>query len=469
LNSQELSKGGVHILKEIGGKKNNLKNISTLVIVFVLICYSFSALNITAIRTAKQNNNPDTTLPKCSGYQSSSSAEFLLLDENFTDGNMPPEGDSGDWTLQQTNPSETWYIDSTVPYTKPYCGTIHREESQSLQDEWLITPSLNFIGDGNLQSISLDFHWYTCYYTTIYKRYVELNISVSTNGGVNWTNIWSFDDMDVGVPPNPFTDWKWYESNYLDQNPIDLSEFIGENDVLIAFQYYSNTTASAGQQEFSIDDINVIARAPGKNFTCNAGGPYSWWWPMQYEYYPNGVRFHGNVTNGTIFTQFLWDFGDGNTTITPFNANPIHFYNEIGIFNVTLTAKDNTFSPARINVSHTTLTLFLLKPPAINITARMISFGIKAAINNIGEYNATYVNWTINITWGVLQHEKTVANGTIENIEIGTSATIQSKLYFFGFGFIHISVSAYPENQPGLIKSFKGFKIGPLVFVVPET
>jgi len=126
-------------MKARGRKKNILKNIGTLVIVFVLICCSFSALNITTISTAKQNNSPNKTLSKCSGYQPSSSGEFLLLDENFTDGNMPPEGDSGDWTLQQTNPSETWYIDSTVPYTKPYCGTIHREESQSLQDEWLIT------------------------------------------------------------------------------------------------------------------------------------------------------------------------------------------------------------------------------------------------------------------------------------------------------------------------------------------
>jgi hypothetical protein len=148
------------------------------------------------------------------------------LDENFTDGNMPPEGDSGDWTLQQTNPDETWYIDSTVPYTRPFCGTIHRDGSQTLQDEWLITPSLNFIGDvHNYTSIALSFHWYTCYFTTIYKRYVELNISISTDGGANWTNIWSFDDMDI---PIPFTDWTWYNTIYPNNKPIDLSDYIGE-------------------------------------------------------------------------------------------------------------------------------------------------------------------------------------------------------------------------------------------------
>jgi hypothetical protein len=456
-------------MKEIVRERNILKNMYTLVIVCVLICCSFSALSITAIGTAKQSNNLGTISSKSSGSQATSSVDFILLEENFTDGNMPPEGDSGDWTLQQTNPDETWYIDSTVPYTDPYCGTIHRDASVTLQDEWLITPSLNF--NEVYSDITLGFHWYTCHYTTVYKRYVELNISISTDGGVNWTNIWSFDDMDMGTPPNPFTDWKWYESNYLDQNPIDLSDYIGESDVRIAFQYYSNTTASADQQEFSIDEINVIARGPGTNFTCDSGGPYSWWWPMQYEYFPNGVRFHGNVTNGTIFTQFLWDFGDGTTSLSiPLNTDPIHFYEDIGTFNVTLTVKDTTFSPPRINISRTTITLFLLKPPEINITTPMISRGIKATINNLGEYNATFVRWTINISWGPLQlREKTIVGGIILNLEAGSSVNIQSVSYFFGFGRIHIMISVYPENQPGLIENFNGFKIGPFVFISQNT
>jgi hypothetical protein len=273
--------------------------------------------------------------------------------------------------------------------------------------------------------------------------------------------------MNMGVPPNPFTDWKWYDSNYLDQNPIDLSAYIGENDVMIAFQYYSNTTESAEEQEFSIDDIDVIATGVGDKFIADAGGPYSWWWPMQYEYIPNGVRFHGNVTNGTVLTQFLWDFGDGNTSFSlPLNTDPIHFYSDIGVYNITLTAKDTSFTPPRINVSRSTLTLFLLKPPAINITMPRFSLGIKATINNAGEYNATFVKWVMNVSWGPLQlREKTIAGGSITNIEGGSSETVQSAGYVFGLGRIHITVSAYPENQPGLIKVFNGFKLGPLVFV----
>jgi hypothetical protein len=448
-------------------KRIRKKNLYTLVIAFVLMSSSCSALFLSTFGAAKENTNVTTVLMNSAGSKGSSSVDFILLEENFTDGNMPPEGDSGDWSLHQTNPTETWYIDSSVPYTDPYCGTVHRGPSLSTLDEWLITPSLNF--DGVYSKISLDFHWYTCYYVSVYKRYIEFNISVSIDGG-NWTKIWSFDDMSMGVPPNPFTDWKWYESNYLDHSPIDLSAYIGESDVRLAFQFYTNTTSSADQQELSIDEINIIATGPGTNFYCNAGGPYSWWWPMQYDYIPNGVRFHGNVTNGTILTQFLWDFGDGNTTFSiPLNTDPIHFYNEIGTYNVTLTVKDNSFSPPRINISYTTLTLFLLKPPEINITAPRLSIGIKATINNVGQYNATFVRWAINISWGPLQlREKTISSGIITNIEAKSSETVQSLGYFFGFGRIHIMVSAYPENQPGLIKNFNGLKLGPFVFVEQE-
>ncbi len=450
-------------MNTIGRKRNIFRDIYTLVIIGVLLCCSFSAL----ISTAKQKSDNATLSSKAMSSQASSETDFLLLEENFTDGNMPPEGDAGTWTLQQTNAEETWYIDSTVPYTKPYCGTVHRADSEDLQDEWLITPSLNFNSTPKYTSISLRFQWYTCQYVTIWKRYVEFNISISTDGGANWTTVWVFDDMDMGMPPNPFTDWKWYDSNYLDHKPVDLSAYVGEKNVLIAFQYHSNSTDSAPEQEFSIDDIEVIATGVGDIFTADAGGPYSWWWPMQYEYLPNGVRFHGNVTNGTVMAQYLWDFGDGNTSLSmPLNTDPINFYNDIGVYNITLTVKDSSFTPARINVSRTTLTLFLLKPPEINITMPKFSLGIKPTINNAGEYNATFVRWMINTSWGPLQlREKTVANGTIENILAGTSETIQSSGYVFGMGRIHITVSAYPENQPGLIKIFNGFKFGPLVFV----
>jgi hypothetical protein len=288
-------------------------------------------------------------------------------------------------------------------------------------------------------------------------------VSVSTDGGANWTNAWSFDDVGEF-----FHDWTWYDSILPYNDLIDLSSYAGENDVKIGIQYYSNSTAQPDEQMFSIDDILVLGNLTGDLLSCDAGGPYEWWWPMQYDYFPNGVRFHGNVTNGTLRTQWLWNFGDGNTSTIPYY--PIHFYAEIGIFNVTLTVIDNTTSPPRIAFNSTTVNLFLIKPPEIDITAQPISLGIKAEINNGGEYNASFVNWTMKISWGPLQiFGKTVANGTCENIVAGTSETIRSPLYFFGFGRMHLIISAYPENLPGIIKHYNGLKIGPLVFIFKET
>lgn len=372
---------------------------------------------------------------------------------------MPPKGVWGDWELNQTNANQTWYIDSTIPHTTPYCGTVHRDGSQTLQDEWLITPSLNF---SQYTQIYLTFYWYTCYYVTTYKKYVEFNVSVSIDGGAIWTKIWSFNDVGQF-----FHDWTWYNSSYPNNDPIDLSTCAGEKDVKIAFQYYSNTNASAEYQEFSIDDILVYASTVSP-LECDAGGPYEWWWPIQYDYTPAGVRFHGEVKNGTLLAQWLWDFGDGNTSAIPYY--PIHLYNDVGTYNVTLTVKDNTTSPARIAFASTTVHLFLMKPPEIELTVQKISLGIKTDIKNGGEYDALFVNWTMKISWGPLQiFGKRVANGTLDNITAGTTKTVQSPLYFFGFGRIHIIISVYPENIPGIIKHYNGLKLGPLVFVLKET
>jgi hypothetical protein len=246
-------------------------------------------------------------------------------------------------------------------------------------------------------------------------------------------------------------------------DPIDLSDYAGETDVKIGFQYYSNSLEEAEYQEFSIDDVIVFVPSE-EPFECHIGGPYEWWWPMQYEYDPPGVRFHGRVTGGgPTGLDWHWDFGDGTASEVPYF--PIHFYNRTGLFNVSLTVKDNTTYPPRIAFNRTTANLFLIKPPEIDIIIQRVSIGIKAEIKNVGEYNATYVNWTMVVHWGPLQiFEKMVANGTIERIAPKTSEGIRSGLYFFGFGRIHIVISAEPENIPGSIKHFNAFKIGPLVF-----
>jgi len=398
--------------------------------------------------------------------EANAAGTVTLLFENFTDGNMPPLNETGvPWGLHQTNIDQTWFIDPSKPYSKPYCATVHRGTSANPQDEWLITPSLNF---SQYSKINLTFKWCSDFYVTLWKNYVEFNISVSVNGGA-WLNIWRFDNMTTY-----FETWKWIDTILPGNKHIDLSAYSGPgfNDVKIAFQYSSYSTTNASEQIFKIDDIRVTAAGNGsKALIPHTGGPYNWYWHTQWQYTPKGVRFHANLENGTIFTSTTWDFGDGTViTYFPYNLNPIHFYNDSTTYQVTLSVSDNSTTPNRYGEDHTNVTLYLLPPSNITITVPRLSIiKIKADLTNEAEkYNASAINviWMINISWGLLQKRgKTIANGTIDVIEPLSSATIQSQKYFFGFGLIHVLITATPENFPGNVEHFYGFKIGPLIFL----
>jgi hypothetical protein len=241
--------------------------------------------------------------------------------------------------------------------------------------------------------------------------------------------------------------------------------------VKIAFQYNSTHTNYAEEQYFSIDDIQLLVN--GSLFACNAGGPYNWWWPMQYQHppfypYPNGVIFRGNLTNGTAQTKWLWDFGDGNTSTTAYFT--IHEYPDPGIYNITLTVTDNSVSPPRIAINYTKLNLFLSPPPEIFITSqKLFSLGIKADIANKGKYNATNVTWTITTEGTFKLMQRIVGNGTFDVIANGTSKTCRcNKIFNFGTGLIYVTISAYPQNLPGDTKYYIGFKAGPLVLFLKE-
>jgi hypothetical protein len=439
-------------MKELGKKQNILKKIGTLLFATIFCCSSLIACTHT---TRGIQDVPINTPQPTASY-------VELKKANFSDGNMPPTG----WEIKQTNQNETWFIDNSIssyPEGKP-SATVHRGSNTNteLQDEWLITPSIDC---HKYKNIYLTFHTYTCYYTTAWKRYIEFNVLVSTDGGQNWTNAWNFDDFYAY--PKHFNDWTWYLQS------IDLSSYASaQSDVKIGIQYYSNSTTEWDKQVFSVDDIRILGNGT-VDFRCSAGGPYYWYWDKQNSYPLNpGVQFHGAVYNATQPLQWIWDFGDGNTSTFPKSTiyYAYHFYNDVGTYNVTLTIIDNKTTPPRVAFDTTTLKLFLLPPPPLDISIKkMGSLGIKANVWNNGSYNATFVNWTINMSWGPLQifKEKTVGNGTCDCIVgEGTKETIRSKYYFFGFGRMHISIRANPENIPMVEKHFDGWKIGPLVFVL---
>ncbi|KYK23599.1 hypothetical protein AYK25_09960 [Thermoplasmatales archaeon SM1-50] len=427
-------------MKEIRKKKNLIM----LVCASVLICCSYSAVANTPSNTALQ------TIQISKSLSLEPKGNVSILSENFSAGSMPPSG----WVRSVTNPNGTWKIDTARRHSVPNSASVYRGLSCfGLQDEWLITPNLNFseYSTGS-NKYFLRFWWYTDIYV-VQNSVIHFNVSISTNGGINWTKIWTAKDQ------SGFPQYKWTEIGM----PIDISEYRDESNVTIGFQFFSNTTQHAIAQFFAIDDILVITNVPG-NFTCDAGGPYSWYYYRQFDYIPNGARLHGNVTEGynPYLCQWLWDFGNNKTSLVP--VDTWNFY-EIPdmVYNVTLQV---TYGD-RVAFDNTTIWVFLAPPPNITIELNLISFpGINAKINNPGGYNATYVNWSIDVFLGPLKlRERIVANGTIENVESGSIASIASK-YFFGCKLIHIHIVATPENIPGWEESFYALKFGPFTIAL---
>ena len=440
-------------MKEIERKKNILKNISTLVIVFVLLCCNFSALaqitpdkSIQNIKTAKSSSfDPKTN--------------WVILDENFSEGTMPPT----DWTHDPTNLNGTWKIESMRYLSYPNSASVYRGlNCHGLMDEWLITPSLNFshyLNTAHNNVISLQFWSYTDIYV-VQNSLIYFNVSISTNGGVNWTKIWTSKDQ---------SGWEQYKFILVGM-PINVSEYREEANVMIGFQFYSNTEEEAKAQYYAIDDI-VVSTNKTANFTCDAGGPYNWWFPRQRDYTPKGVHFAGSLPPeyNPLFAKWLWVFGDGNKSQLP--TYTWNFYNKTGYYNVTLQVKYGDY----IAYDNTTVYLFLLPPPVFNITLKLISFpGIQVVIDNPADFNATNVTWWINVTLGPLKmREKTVANGTISNLGNHSTAEIKSK-YFFGFRLILVKIRVITGNLlADMEASYNAIKIGPFTIalgqIIPKT
>lgn len=432
-------------MKKLRKKEKAIKATYALVFASFLICSSFSVSADIIPNQLKQNNQIQESLIEEVG-------NISILSENFSAGSMPPAG----WIHQITNPNGTWKIDTLRQHSVPNSASVYRGMSCfGLQDEWLITPSMNFseylITQPKYNDIYLRFWWYTDIYV-IQHSLIHFNVSISTNGGTNWTKLWTAKDQS-GFPQYEFSEKGM---------PIDISEYRNETDVTIGFQFFSNTTQEAIAQFFAIDDILILTDSP-VNFTCDAGGPYEWYYYRQLDYIPNGVRFHGNVAEGfnPLVCQWLWDFGNNITSQIP--VHTWNFYSTTGTYNITLQVKYGDL----VAFDHTTVHIFLLPPPELEISLNPISFpGIQATLKNPGDYNATYVNWSMTVFLGPLKiREKTVAIDTIDSVEAHSSASLTSK-YFFGCKLIRVVISATPDNLPGREKTYNALKIGPLTIAL---
>ena len=90
------------------------------------------------------------------------------------------------------------------------------------------------------------------------------------------------------------------------------------------------------------------------------------------------------------------------------------------------------------------------------------SIGVNAEIKNIGDTDATNVEWTITVTGGILGMINKTASGTATTLAPNAIEAISSGLVL-GIGKIEIEITANADNAAEVTATKSGFVIGPLV------
>lgn len=128
-----------------------------------------------------------------------------------------------------------------------------------------------------------------------------LNVLVSTNGGTNWTNVWSISNNQGN---------RWHRVR------LDLSAYTSNDDVLIRFQAQ---IGNGNRSDIAIDDIQVYETPPCtnipyiENFDASTSFPFAWFyddlwsvnanWPGGSPLAGNHARVIANTTgNGTLYS-----------------------------------------------------------------------------------------------------------------------------------------------------------------------
>ena len=168
-----------------------------------------------------------------------------------------------------------------------------------------------------------------------------------------------FTDENTNTP----TSWNWSfgEGNYSEsQSPSHIYEFPGTFTVNL-----TATNAAGSNTTSKADYITVLAPIPTTAFSCT----------------PTVLMAHNSTTctdaSYPWITAWLWDFGDGNTSV---EQNPTHQYDFVGLFNISLRATNSNTSVWENKTGYINVTLAPVPPVPTPITA---SFRANITCGNI--------------------------------------------------------------------------------------
>jgi PKD repeat protein len=292
----------------------------------------------------------------------------LPFSEGFTATTFPPTN----WALTNGGNAVTW--------ARATVGTAPTAGNSAMMDNFtssttiagdvddLKTPALNLAG---YTSASLTFDVAYARYNATYSD--TLNVVVSTDCGQTWTTAYTKGGTTLATQAdqtsafNAPTTWR--------NETVDLSQFVGNNAVYVAFR-----NKSGWGQKLYLDNVNItgvnVTTPPAASFTSTPTSTACTGQTVQYTSTSTGFP-----------TSYSWSF-QGGTPSTSTAQNPTVTYATSGTYNVSLTATNSLGS----NTSNQTAYLTVNTTPTLGATTAGDRCGAGTVILGAGATNGT-VNW----------------------------------------------------------------------------
>lgn len=200
------------------------------------------------------------------------------------------------------------------------------------QNSWLQNPVMTFNGTGYISVTLIVTESGTGTTDTLFAQdLIQVVCSPHASFQLNGNNMGcipldvSFTDLSTNSD-GVITNWSWDmgDGNILtDQNPTTTYNSPG------IFNVYLQVVNEYGCiDDTTINNIVFASTVPDINIAADI---------TQYCAVPVDIHFTNNSTGSANQTDFLWDFGDGNTSI---DENPVNTYDSLGLFDITLTVTD---------------------------------------------------------------------------------------------------------------------------------
>ncbi|OQX79442.1 MAG: hypothetical protein B6D61_03495, partial [Bacteroidetes bacterium 4484_249] len=144
------------------------------------------------------------------------------------------------------------------------------------------------------------------------------------------------DESSVGLP---IVSWDWDfgdGSGSTEQNPEHVYENAGTYDVSLTIFDGMFTDTETKTAYITVDSLTE----PVAGFSADPLGGTA----------PLEINFNDESVQGTYpITGWSWDFGDGNTST---EQNPVHTYETTGVYTVSLTIDDGTFTDTETKIDY---------------------------------------------------------------------------------------------------------------------